>query len=327
LVIVALAGAGYAWTGGAAQARAAAANAPEQPAAAAAEPTQADQIAAMTEQLAQRMQEHPEDPVGWKMLARSYSILGKDAEALAAYEKAMALTKGDASLLVDYADALAVKNNRTLAGEPIKLVMRALKIDPANVKGLLMAGTDAFDRKDYATAVKRWEKAVRGAPAESGLAERVAPALAQARALAGLPPVAVSAFTLTPAASGASSGATADAVGSKAVRGTVRLSPALARNAQPDDTVFVFARHAEGARMPLAIVRKQVKDLPFEFVLDDSSAMSPQHKLSGASQVVVGARISKSGNATPQPGDLTGQTSPLAPGAIGLQLEINTTVP
>jgi cytochrome c-type biogenesis protein CcmH len=100
----------------------------------------------------------------------------------------------------------------------------------------------------------------------------------------------------------------------------------MAKQANPDDTVFVFARPAEGSRMPLAILRKQVKDLPLQFTLDDSMAMSPANALSGASKVIVGARISRSGNAMPQPGDLTGQTATVNVGASGLQIEIKDAV-
>jgi cytochrome c-type biogenesis protein CcmH len=116
------------------------------------------------------------------------------------------------------------------------------------------------------------------------------------------------------------------APGKTTVAGTVTLAPALASKASPEDTVFVFARAAEGPRMPLAIVRKQVKDLPITFQLDDSTAMTPAMKLSNYPQVIVGARISKSGNAMPQPGDLQGLSQPVALGASGLKIVIGEEV-
>jgi len=124
------------------------------------------------------------------------------------------------------------------------------------------------------------------------------------------PPAAAAAFT----------------TGSAQVAGTVTLAHGLATRVSPDDTVFIFARAVEGQRMPLAIVRKQVKDLPFKFTLDDSMSMSPEAKLSGFARVVVGARISKSGNAMPQPGDLQGVTPAVAVGANELRIEINQEV-
>jgi cytochrome c-type biogenesis protein CcmH len=115
--------------------------------------------------------------------------------------------------------------------------------------------------------------------------------------------------------------------GSAAISGRVRLAPALAARVSPDDTVFVFARAAEGPRMPLAILKRRAGELPFEFRLDDSQAMSPQMKLSGFDRVMIGARISKSGNATPQSGDLQGQAGPLPGSAANVELLIDAVLP
>jgi cytochrome c-type biogenesis protein CcmH len=110
------------------------------------------------------------------------------------------------------------------------------------------------------------------------------------------------------------------------VSGRVTLAKSLAAQAGPSDTLFVFARPADGSRMPLALLRAQVKDLPLEFSLDDSLAMNPAARISGAKQVVIGARISKSGQAMPQPGDLQGFSAPVAVGARGVAVEITETV-
>ena len=109
--------------------------------------------------------------------------------------------------------------------------------------------------------------------------------------------------------------------------GTVSLSGALVGKAAPTDTVFVFARAAEGPRMPLAIMRFQVKDLPARFHLDDSLAMSPAMTLSKFPEVVVGARVSKSANATPQSGDLQGISPIVKVGAMGVAIVIDQVVP
>lgn len=316
-LILAVAAAGYWWTGspallaGGESAR----STPHTSGEVAPHATDADQMAAMVDRLAERLKNNPKDAEGWTMLARSYTVLERHADALKAYEKAVALAPKDADLLVDYADALAVKNNRQLAGEPMKWVERALKADPRNLKALALAGTHAFDRKDYKGAVKYWQQMVDYGTPDNELVRQIEPGLVQARERAGLPA----------AASSSPGPATGAALGTS-ISGTVSLAPALARQASPEDTVFIFAREAQGSRMPLAILRKQVRDLPYRFTLDDSLAMSPAAKLSGVRQVIVEARVSKSGDARPQPGDLSGQAGPLSPGVASVTLEIREAV-
>jgi cytochrome c-type biogenesis protein CcmH len=157
------------------------------PAAASSAPhgTNTDQVASMTDRLAQRLKDQPQDAEGWAMLARSYSVLGRHPEALQAYEKAIALRKDDANLLADYADSLAMKNNRVLAGEPLKLVERALKLEPHNLKALSMAGSEAFDRQDFAKATQYWQQVVQFGPADSPMVQQIAPSLERAKQLVG----------------------------------------------------------------------------------------------------------------------------------------------
>ena len=120
----------------------------------------------------------------------------------------------------------------------------------------------------------------------------------------------------------------APAAAAAAIQVNVSLDPQLAAQAQPDDTVFIFARAAQGPRMPLAIVRKQVRDLPLSVSLDDSLAMSPAMVLSKFTEVTVGARISRSGNAMPQSGDLQGSKSPVVVGKdSNVEITIDSRVP
>ena len=287
--------------------------------------TNADQIGTMIDKLAARLKVNPDDATGWAMLARSYGVLGRNADAVDAYAKAEKLTGNDAGLLVDYADALAVKNDRSLSGEPMKLIERALKIDPRNVKGLAMAGTDAFERKDYRKTVKLWESMVEIGGGENMFVKQIQPKLEQARQLAGLPPKVEAAVGSVPTQAPAAG--VADASNANGgVSGVVTLSAKFSKDTGPEDTLFIFARPASGSRMPLAILRKKVKDLPVQFLLNDSLSMSPAAKLSQAGTVVVGARISKSGQAIPAKGDLSGLSNPVSVGTAGLKIEINEIV-
>ncbi|HEU4457865.1 MAG TPA: hypothetical protein VFR90_01955 [Methylibium sp.] len=269
------------------------------------------QMSELTDRLAERMKERPDDPTGWAMLGRSQAALGRHAEAAASLAKASAMKPDDATLLVDWADALAMSQGQKLEGAPLALIEKALAIDPNQLKALSLAGAAAFVKNDYPGALKHWEKLVAVGPPQDDFVREMKGAVAQARQLAGLPPAADAA----PVAAG---------VGS--VRGRVSLSAALARQVAPGDTVFVSARAADGAsRMPLAVLKKQVKDLPLDFTLDDSLAMSPAAKLSSlppSSQVIVTARISASGQAVPQPEDLGAQSKAVELGASGVVLEI-----
>ena len=270
------------------------------------------QFEAAVVRLAARMKDNPEDAEGWTMLARSYAVLGRFGEASEAYAKAAARMPRDAQLLADYADALAMAQGRTLQGEPEKIILRALAIDPDNVKALLLAGTAAFNRSDPRAAIRHWERVLGLLPKESDMIQRVQASIAEARSLAGSP------------GEKAQVAKPAQAQGGSRVSGVVRLAPELAGKVAPGDTVFIFARAVEGPRMPLAILRKRGSDLPAEFTLDDSMAMAPQMKLSAFPRVVVGARVSKSANASPQPGDLQGLSAAVKVGAKSVSVVIDT---
>ena len=277
------------------------------------------EVEAMVARLAARLAAAPDDGDGWALLARSYMATQRFGDAVAAYERAAKLIPGDAALLADYADALAMGQGRRIEGRALELIEQALRADPTQWKALALAGTAAFERKDYRQAVAYWEKLQQNAEPNSDLARSIAGSIAEARGLGGIEAAAAPALKAAakpkPQAPGAE------------VAGTVTLSAKLADKAHPADTVFVFARPADGSRMPLAIVRFQVKDLPLKFRLDDSQAMNPESKLSNFPEVVVGARLSKSGSATPQSGDLQGFSSTVRLGAKGITVVIDQTVP
>ncbi len=297
-------------------------------------PITQQQVLAMVDQLAKRLEKTPQDGDGWAMLGRSYSYLHRFPEAVKAYARAAELLPKDSRLFADYADALAMTNERRLTGEPMRLVARALAINPADIKALALAGSEAFDRHDYTAAIGYWNRALKAGPKEPQFAEQLRSSIEEARKLGGTgevpPPVALAA-PAGAAAGGAMAAAPpaapASAAAHASVSGRVRLAAALAAKAAPTDTVFIFARATQGPRMPLALLRRQVKDLPLDFALDETMAMMPDMNLSKFSTVVIGARVSHGGDAMPTSGDLQGFSGPVKVGSTGVQVQIDQVVP
>jgi cytochrome c-type biogenesis protein CcmH len=289
------------------------------------------QVQAMVAALATRLKEQPDDPQGWRMLARSYAVMQRYPEAVKAYQETMKRMEPDAQVLADYADVLGMAQERRLEGEPERYIQRALALDPNNIKALALAGTVAFDRADYPKAIAHWERLVAQADADdNALVQSIRGGIAEARERSGTkgkmvaaaPPAAVAPSVAPSPATPAPAGPAARSIG-KAVQGVIELVPALKTSVGPGDTLFVFARAVDGPRMPVAILRAQVQDLPLKFSLDDSHAMSPAMKLSDQKQVIIGARISKSGVATGQAGDLEGFSQPVAVGATDVRVTVD----
>ncbi|MGD9832665.1 MAG: c-type cytochrome biogenesis protein CcmI [Piscinibacter sp.] len=268
------------------------------------------QIEARVAALAERLKAAPGDAEGWVMLGRSYVVLGRYRDAAMAWRRAVELRAPDATLLADLADVVAMAQGKRLAGEPAALVQRALDADPRHVKALALAGSVAFEARDYPAARGYWERLLAVVPAQSDVARSIQGSIAQAMKMEA-----------------ALGGGAASATAAAPLTGEVSLSPELAARVAAGDTLFVFARAAEGSRMPLAILRQPVGTWPQRFVLSDALAMSPNQRLSSQAQVVVGARISRSGNATPQPGDLVGSSAAVSSSAQGLRLVIDQVQP
>ena len=282
---------------------------------AAGHPVENEQMLAMAETLAKKLKAAPEDGEGWIMLARTYAYLGRLQEATSAFEEALKRRPDDARLLADYADIYAgTKGGGSLAGEPEKLIKRALALDPNQPKALALAGTIAFQNKDFAAAARDWERALSVLPEDSGFARQIAAGLAEAREALGQTPTKNAKPVASPAPPGAA-GLT--------VSGTVTIAAALAKRAAPDDVLFIFARLPEGGGPPIAVIRAKASELPLKFKLDDSMAMSPDNTLSRAGRVVITARVTKSGGVVPQPGDLEGASKPVTPGASGVTVLID----
>ena len=284
------------------------------------------QIVAMVDSLAQRLKARPDDADGWVLLARSYQALGRFPEAADAYAHADALIPDNAALLADYADVLAMAQGRKLAGKPAALAQRALAIDPIHRKALALAATAALEARDLDGALSYWRHLLVQFPQASDDAKRITAIVAEIESAKregkGLPTAGDSAPRREEGARPPATPPTG-----ATIAGRVDISPALATKVALTDTVFIFARAIDGPRVPLAVLRIAAKDLPKEFTLDDSMGMAPGAKLSGAAAVIVEARISKSGNALPQPGDFSGRSAPVKPGAAGVKVVIDQVVP
>lgn len=289
--------------------------------------TSPEQVHKMVAALAERLKAQPDDVEGWTMLGRSYVALGRHRDAATALQRANTLAPGNPGLLADLADVTGMAQGRKLAGEPSRLIQQALDIDPQHVKALALAGTAAFDAKDYEGARSFWQRLLAVVPADSPLARSVQGSIEQAQqAGAGDAPAVATVANAATRTVQAQPNEAAPATAGPSVSGHVVVSNELASRIAAGDTLFIFARAAQGPRMPLAILKRNAT-LPSNFTLDDTMAMSPTLRLSAFSEVVVSARVSKSGNATPQSGDLIGQSAPVRLGAKDLRIVLDATQP
>lgn len=287
------------------------------------DPQMADSLNQLIEQLRKKLEQNPNDAVGWGLLARSYMAMERYGDAVPIFEKATKLDPNNASLLADYADAFGVHQGRKLEGKPETLIQKALKLDPHNVKALMLSGTIAYNRKDFARAAKEWEDAHAYLPPDDQeSADQLKASIAEAkRRLGGGPSMGMMVANppmeqAKPAKPAAQSGQ------SRAITGKVVLGPNMTGKALPD-TLFVFAKDVAGPPMPVSIVRASRKDLPFTFRLDDSTSPMPSRKLSDIDTVVIVARLSKSGRAMAESGDLEGMSQPIKPGTENITVVID----
>lgn len=246
----------------------------------------------MLKRLADKLAKDPRNGEGWALLGHSYIEVRRYDEAAQAFAKAAALLPPDAALLADWADAYVMAHERKWDKAARDIVNRALAVDPKHLKTLALAGSEAFDRGEYAEAIAYWKRMKAAAPADSMDAKLADANMQEATArMSGALP-APPATTATPF-----------------IAGTVKLSAKLKDKVAASDTVFVVAKAIGGGGPPLAVRRYMVSDLPAAFRLDESAAMVPGQSLANVQQAMLLARISKSGNAIPQPGDI--QTAPL----------------
>jgi cytochrome c-type biogenesis protein CcmH len=260
----------------------------------------AEHLDTMVQKLEAHLREKPGDLDGWKLLGRSHAVLGRFPQAVEAYARAATLAPRDAQLLADFADVLGMASGQSLRGEPEKLVLRALELDPKNVKALALAGTAAFDRRDFRAAAGYWGRMLPLVDPASEDARVIRENIEEAGKLAGA---------------------------ARGLQGRIELAARLRDRVRPQDTLFVFARAEKGPPMPLAAMKFRAGDLPLEFAFDDSMAMVPDMALSKFPRVVVTARVARGGQAAPQPGDLQGSSRAVANDAQGVRVVIDTVLP
>ena len=274
------------------------------------------QIQAMAAKLAERLQNNPDDGEGWLMLGRSYAVLGRYPESAAAFGRATTLLPPSANMLADYADIMAMAQGRKLSGEPEKIIARALSIDPRHIKSLALAGSVAFERGDFGSAIQQWRTILTLVPPDSSVAQSIGKSIADAENRMGVSRVPTAGAAVTPPVASAAA----------SVSGTVVLAPELAGKIPADGTLFVFARAVDGSRIPLAMARINPATMPHAFKLDDSMSMAPNMRLSSAKSVVIGARVSRSGEALAKSGDFEGFSAPVTVGASGVVVTIGGVV-
>ena len=266
-------------------------------------PMTQESVEKMVEEFAAKMDKEPDNLKGWAMLARSYRILGRNAEAANAYARAGAFVDSDPQLLADYADVLAANANGNFAGKPQQLINKALAQDPNNLLALWLSGTAAFNAQNYKAAVQSWEKLAKQLPTESDEARAIAASIAEARSKGGLAP------------------ASAPVISDQGVSGQVEIAPELKSKIKAGDVLMVIARKP-GERMPVAVLKTPVTAFPINFVLNDALAMSPNALISQMPEVSVEVRISKTGMAMPEAGDLISLSQTIKVGTTNARLII-----
>ena len=258
----------------------------------------------MVAEFAIKMEKDPSNFKGWAMLARSYRILGRDQDAAKAYARAGDFVNSDPQLLADYADVLASNANGSFAGKPLQLINKALQLDPNNLMALWLSGTAAYNSGNYKAAVQTWEKLAQQIPPNTDEARGIQESIAQARAKGGI---------TAPAAS---------SVAGKSISGKIELSVDLKAKVRQGDIVLVIARKP-GERMPVAVLKVAASDFPMNFTLNDALAMNPSAPLSALSEASIEVRISKTGMAKPEVGDLISTVQTIKVGANNVRLLVD----
>lgn len=276
-------------------------------------------VDAMVSGLRKKLEADPDNAKGWYMLGRSYMALNRYKDAVYSYEQLYKLEPKDGKIMLFLADASAMANNGNVLGRPAELIEKSLTLIPKSVTGLWLGGMASSQQGNHTKAIERWTALLPLLSKQPSQASEVRQLIADAKkklspeAIANLPTISHKVEEkIEPAA--AVSTNTQTVSDAKSIVVTITLSEHLKDQANASDTVFIYAKAMAGPPMPLAAKRIQVKDLPITITLDDSTAMMPAMKLSAFPQVIIGARISKSGNAIGVSGDLYSEKRNIALG-------------
>ena len=270
-------------------------------------------ISELAQQLRERMEANPDNAEGWFLLGRTYMRLQDFPNAVYAFEQVVERLPDEVSALLSLADALAMANGRVVPARAEELLNKALTLDPNSVTALWLLGNAAADKGDNATALEHWNKAYPLLASEPNMQAELGQLIRTAggtppAGVADLPPIMAAAAPATapvqaPVQAPAAAPAAGDGDGA-AITVQVALAPHLMEQAAPTDTLFVLARAESGPPMPLAVSRHQVSELPLTVTLTDAMAMMPAMRLSAFPRVKVSAKVSKTGQANTQTGDL-----------------------
>lgn len=265
-------------------------------------PMTRESVEKMVSEFALKMEKEPDNLKGWAMLARSYQILGRSDEAAKAFDRAGSFVDSDPQLLADYADVLVSNANGNFSGKPLQLINKALKLDPNNLLALWLSGTASFNAGNYVAAVQSWESLQKLLPPKSDEARSIGASIAQAQSKGKL---------IAPTL-----------MSKQGVSGMVEISPALKVKVKSTDIVMVIARKP-GERMPVAVLKVGVSDFPMRFEINDALAMNSNSLISQLVEVSIEARISKSGMAMPEPGDLISTPQIIKVGSSNIRLLVD----
>ena len=290
----------------------------------------------VTRALEARLEQSPGDAEGWRMLGRTYLVSGRPADAVAAYEKARALTGGrDAGLELDLAEALVLTEQPEAQQRAQGMIEAALAADADSQKALWYAGVLAARGGDQETARARFGRLLELDPPPQ-IREIVVAQLAElgvnVPAAEGAPAAGMGAMGgMGMGGGGMGSAAGTPAAGpepsGRTIRIAVSIDPALAGRLKPGTPVFVSAREAGIPGPPIAAVRVTSDELPATVVLSDANSMIEGRTLSSVDEVQVVARVAFGGTPVPASGDLVGEARHSKGGAPDVGVVIDKVAP